>query len=55
VVAVKTTNMGSMFKITYNIIEKNIADEKKMIDELRTRNGNLEISISDQETKNDEL
>jgi hypothetical protein len=55
VVAVKTTNMGSMFKITYNIIEKNIADEKKMIDELRTRNGNLEISISNQETKNDEL
>jgi hypothetical protein len=55
VVAVKTTNMGSMFKITYNIVEKNVADEKSMIDELRTRNGNLEISISDQETKNDEL
>jgi hypothetical protein len=55
VMAVKTTNMGSMFKITYNIVEKNVADEKRMIDELRTRNGNLEISISDQETKNDEL
>jgi hypothetical protein len=47
--------MGSMFKITYNITERNIADEKKMIDEIRVRNGNLEISISEQEAKNDEL
>jgi hypothetical protein len=55
VVAVKTTNMGSMFKITYNIVERDIAQEKKMIDEIRTRNGNLEISISEQEIRNDEL
>jgi uncharacterized membrane protein YhiD involved in acid resistance len=55
VVAVKTTNMGSMFKITYNIVERDTAEEKKMIDEIRTRNGNLEISISELENRNDEL
>jgi hypothetical protein len=47
--------MGSMFKITYNIVERDTAEEKKMIDEIRTRNGNLEISISELENRNDEL
>lgn len=46
VVSVKTTNMGSMFKLTYNIVLKDNALEKQFIDELRCRNGNLEISIS---------
>lgn len=55
IVSVKTTNMGSMFKITYHLTEKDVAQEKKMIDALRVRNGNLEISISEQEIKNDEL
>jgi hypothetical protein len=55
IISVRTTNMGSMFKLTYNITEKNINDEKKMIDEIRVRNGNLEISISEQEIKNDQL
>ena len=55
ITAVKTTNMGSMFKITYDIIEKDLSKEKEFIDELRTRNGNLEILISDREVKNGEL
>jgi hypothetical protein len=55
ITSVKTSNMGSMFKLKYNIVERDIANEKKMIDELRTRNGNLEISISEQEIRNDEL
>lgn len=42
-VSVKTTNMGSMFKLKYEVILKNKNDEKKMIDEIRCRNGNLEI------------
>ncbi len=46
----KTTNMGSMFKLTYNIEVKNPAEEKAMIDLIRTRNGNLEISVSPQDT-----
>lgn len=47
---VKTTNMGSLFKLTYNITLCNRACEKELIDGLRCRNGNLEISISNQET-----
>ena len=42
-VSVKTTNMGSLFKLTYEIKLKNPAMEKEFIDALRTRNGNLEI------------
>lgn len=40
---VRTTNLGSMFEITYNIKLKNPKDEKAMIDEIRCRNGNLTI------------
>lgn len=49
-VRVKTTNMGSMFKLTYNLTLKDPSREKEMIDQLRCRNGNLEISVSKQET-----
>lgn len=41
---VKSTNMGSMFRLTYRVFLRDTTEEKKMIDELRTRNGNLEIS-----------
>ena len=44
-VGVKTTNMGSMFMLSYRIILKDVREEKEMIDELRTKNGNLEISL----------
>ena len=43
-VQVKTTNMGSLYKLTYQIEMKDTSEEKKMIDELCCRNGNLEIS-----------
>ena len=43
---VKTTNMGSLFKLTYRVILKDIAMEKEFIDKLRCRNANLEISLS---------
>ena len=52
---VKTTNMGSLFKLTYNIVLKNSEAEKELIDKLRCRNGNLEISISQKETVTYEL
>ena len=55
VLSVKTSNMGSMFKLTYNITLKDLSTEKKFIDALRCRNGNLEISISKQETNYNEL
>lgn len=43
-VNVKTTNMGSLFKLTYHVTLKENMDEKSLIDELRVKNGNLEIS-----------
>jgi uncharacterized membrane protein YhiD involved in acid resistance len=43
---VKTTNMGSLFKITYNLTLRDATREKEFMDEIRCRNGNLEITIS---------
>lgn len=54
-VRVKTTNMGSLFKLTYNVVMLDIKDEKQMIDQLRVRNGNLEISLCRQESVVSEL
>ncbi len=54
-VRVKTTNMGSMFKLTYNVVLKDAKEEKAMIDTIRCRNGNLEITVSKQETTVTEL
>lgn len=54
-VCVKTTNMGSMFRLTYNVTLRDITKEKTMIDKLRCRNGNLEISVSRQESMISEL
>jgi hypothetical protein len=47
---VKTTNMGSLFKLTYDLTLREPDKEKAFIDELRRRNGNLEISVSHQAT-----
>ena len=54
-IKVKTTNMGSLFRLTYNIKLMDVNEEKNMIDELRCRNGNLEITVSRQENINMEL
>lgn len=44
-VSVKTTAMGTLFDLRYEIVEKDASREKELIDKLRTRNGNLTISI----------
>lgn len=54
-IQVRTTNMGSMYRLTYNLVLKDAAKEKEFIDKLRCRNGNLEINISRQETGSAEL
>lgn len=54
-VQVKTTNMGSMFRLNYDIVLADAAREKEMIDKIRTRNGNLEIMVSRQEHPATEL
>ncbi len=46
---VKSTNMGSMFRLTYRVELSDPKKEKEMLDQIRCRNGNLEISISNQE------
>lgn len=52
---VKTTNMGSLFKLSYDVKLKVEGIEKALIDDLRCRNGNLEITISKQSSANTEL
>ena len=41
---VQTTNMGSLFLLEYAVRMKQPGTEKRMIDELRCRNGNLKIT-----------
>ena len=43
-IEVRTTNMGSLFQLDYQISLKNSEDEKRFIDEIRCRNGNLKVS-----------
>lgn len=54
-ICVKTTNMGSMFRLTYHVTLRDTAKEKEMIDKIRCRNGNLEILVSRQESTISEL
>ena len=42
---VKTTNMGTMYELTYLVEMRNMAQQKAFIDELRCRNGNLTIMM----------
>lgn len=54
-VQVKTTHMGSLFRLTYHLTLRAANQEKQFLDELRCRNGNLEISVSKQVTETGEL
>lgn len=54
-VSVKTTNLGSLNRLTYELTLRNAGSEKVFIDELRCRNGNLEIAMSLQPQDNREL
>ena len=51
----KSSNMGSLFILSYEIKLKDKNSEKKFIDEIRCRNGNLEIQISRIGNTNQEL
>lgn len=54
-IKVKTTGLGSMFRLTYAVTLRDSSHEKEFIDALRCRNGNLEISCSLQETDGETL
>ncbi|MDO4987129.1 MAG: DUF4956 domain-containing protein [Candidatus Saccharibacteria bacterium] len=42
----KTTNMGSLFELTYRINLKGNVNEKQFIDKIRVKNGNLKVCLS---------
>lgn len=52
---VKTTNMGTMYELSYRIEMKDEADQKALIDELRCRNGNLGIILGLVQRERNEL
>ncbi|ACL20337.1 uncharacterized protein DUF4956 [Desulfitobacterium sp. LBE] len=54
-VQVKTTNMGSLFKLDYRILLKDMNKERELINELRCRNGNLEILCGRVSVRKEEL
>ena len=53
--SVKTANMGSLYKLTYDLTMKRGVSERDMIDELRCRNGNLEVALSYRDGGSNEL
>ena len=54
-IQVKTTDMGSLFKLSYQVCFNGNVSSKAFIDELRCRNGNLEIALSRSLIKDNEL
>lgn len=45
-VQMKTMNMGSLYKLTYDITMKNGVKEKEFLDEIRIKNCNLKVLLS---------
>ena len=54
-ISVKTSSSGSVFKLKYDITKKADASEKQLIDDIRVRNGNLEVAITELEESKDAL
>jgi len=52
---VKTSQMGSLYELTYNVRLKSAAMPKEFIDDLRIRNGNLNIMLSRGRNTREEL
>lgn len=54
-IRVKTANMGSLYKLEYRIALRDTQQEKEFIDDLRCRNGNLEITCGRISSGSEEL
>lgn len=54
-IKVKTTNMGSMYELSYDIVISDKSKQKEMIDSLRCKNGNLTISVCKATKNSNEL
>ena len=52
---VKTTNMGSMYELTYIVSMNKNQKEKEFMDEIRCRNGNMLVMLERQELSEVEL
>jgi len=52
---VKTTNMGTLFELSYDVIMKDNLSEKEFIDSIRCRNGNLNIQLGIKESNSQQL
>ena len=46
---VKTSNFGTLFEVVYNLNLKQTINQKDFLDELRCRNGNLNIALTSKE------
>ena len=44
---IRTTNMGTMFELQYIVCFKELQIKKEFFDEIRTRNGNLNVIVDD--------
>ena len=54
-IRIKTTAMGSMFELRYHVTLKKPGTEKAFLDDIRIRNGNLNVSLGKVSTFKDEL
>ena len=52
---VKTCNMGTMYRLDYDVVVKPSENIKEFLDKIRERNGNLEIMLNRSERHLDEL
>lgn len=48
--SVKTANMGSLFRLGYDVTLAQDASQRQLINELRARNGNLEVALTHHDT-----
>lgn len=53
--SVRTTTMGSLYELRYQLLLKDQAQEKQIIDEVRVRNGNLPVVLGKLTANRDEL
>ena len=54
-VSVKTTNMGSLYKLVYDVCLREPEQGRPLMDELRCRNGNLEVALAHREVAGNEM
>ena len=53
--SVRTTTMGSLYELRYHLVLKDQTQEKALIDDVRTRNGNLPVVLGKVAANRDEL